>query len=174
MTNNQLDWQEELPFEAQQRREVFARFGLAMYFAQCLERQIGFLLATMYNKEFLQVPPEDRDAFFDREAKKTFGRMKGDLGKKAQFSKTLESRLNKAVKIRNWLVHRYFSERALNITTLEGREEIIFELQEKADFFKELDIEFTDLLFQWFYSRGGSKEEFESELAKFLRGNCAE
>lgn len=173
MSNDQLEWQEELPFEAQQRREVFARFGLAMYFAQCLERQIGFLLATMYNQEFLQVPPEERDAFFDREAAKTLGRMKRDLGKKTYLSTTLESRLHEAVKLRNWLAHRYFGERDLNITTPEGREQMIFELQEKADFLKELDREFTQLLLQWFYSKGGSKEEFKLELAKYLRGNNA-
>lgn len=33
MSNDQLEWLEELPFEAQQNREVFARFGLAMYFS---------------------------------------------------------------------------------------------------------------------------------------------
>lgn len=171
MSNEQLEWQEDLPFEAQQRREVFARFGLAMYFAQCLERQIGFLLATMYNQEFLQGSPEERDAFFEREANKTLGRMVRDLGNKAQLSTTLESRLEEALKLRNRLAHRYFSERALKITTLEGREQMIFELQEKAELFKELDREFTELLFQWFYSKGGSKEEFDLEMAKYLSGN---
>ena len=78
-----LEWQEDLSFEAQQRREGFARFGLAMYFSQCLEVQIGLLLASMYNQEFLRVPPEDRDAFFDRGSKKTLGRMKRDLGKQS-------------------------------------------------------------------------------------------
>lgn len=174
MSNDQLEWLEELPFEAQQKREVFARFGLAMYYANCLERQIGLLLATMYNQKFLQVQTEERDSFFDREAKKTFGQMVRDLGNKAQLSTTLESKLQKALKLRNTLAHRYFWERAFNITTLEGREKMIVELQKKADFFKELDREFKHLLLQWFYSKGGSKEEYELELAKYLSGNYAE
>ena len=37
-----LGGQEDLPLEAQQRREVFASFGVAMYYAQCLEHQLGF------------------------------------------------------------------------------------------------------------------------------------
>ena len=171
---NQLEWQEDLPFEAQQRREVFARFGCAMYFAQCLEVQIGLLLASMYNQDFLRVPSEDRDAFFERESRKTLGRMKKDLGKNAHMSPTLDSRLREAVKLRNWLAHRYFFERAINILTLEGREKMIFELQKKADFLKELDDEFTAILEKWFFSKGGSKEELESEMAKLRLGSMEE
>ena len=170
--NEQLEWQEDLPFEAQQRREVFARFGLAMYFAQCLEVQIGLLLASMYNQEFLRVPPEDRDAFFDRESQKTLGRMKRDLGN--NLSPTLENRLHEAVELRNWLAHRYFSERGINILTLEGREKMIFELQEKADFFKELDAEFNAIIEKWLFIQGISKEELESEVASFFRENNVE
>ena len=170
--NEQLEWQEDLPFEAQQRREAFARFGVAMYFAQCLEVQIGILLASMYNQEFLRVPPGDRDAFFDRESKKTLGRMQRDLGK--NLPPTLETRLHKAVELRNWLAHRYFSERQIDILTLEGREQMICELQEKADFFKELDAEFTAILEKWMSIQGISKEEIESEVASFFRENNVE
>ncbi len=145
-----------------------------MYSANCLERQIGLLLATKYNQKFLQAPPKQRDAFFEREAKKTFGRMVRDLGNKAQLSTTLESRLHEAVELRNWLAHRYFWERAFNFTTLEEREKMIFELQEKVDFLKELDREFSQLLLQFYYSKGGSEEEFELKLAKYLGGNNAE
>ena len=59
----------------------------------------------------------------------------------------------------------------LNITTPEGREQMILELQTKADFLKELDGEFTTLLEEWFFSMGGTKEELELELAKYLRGD---
>ena len=46
-----ISWQlEAAPFDAQQKREVLARFGLAAYYGQCVERQIALMLATMYNK----------------------------------------------------------------------------------------------------------------------------
>ena len=167
-----LEWQEDLSFEAQQRREVFARFGRAMYFAQCLEVQIGLLLVSMYNQEFLRVPPEDRDAFFDRESKKTLGRMKRDLGN--NLPPALENRLHEAVELRSWLAHRYFSKHAINILTLEGREKMIVELQQKADFFKELDAEFTVILNKWLFSQGISKEELESEVARVVRESNVE
>ena len=76
--------------------------------------------------------------------------------------------------LRNWLAHRYFSERAINILTLEGRKEMIFELQEKEDFLKELDAEFTVILNKWLFSQGVSKEELESEVANLFRENNVE
>ena len=68
----------------------------------------------------------------------------------------------------NWLAHRYFWERGINILTLEGRAKMIFELQEKADFFKELDAEFTAILEKWMFIQGISKEDIESEMASFF------
>ena len=104
--------------------------------------------------------------------KKTLGRMERDLGD--NLPPTLENRLHEAVKLRNWLAHRYFWERGINILTLEGREKMIFELQEKADFFKELDAEFTAILEKWMFIQGISKEDIESKMASFFRENNVE
>ena len=38
----------DLDSESYQIREVYALFGLAMYFAQCLERTIGISMVTVY------------------------------------------------------------------------------------------------------------------------------
>ena len=39
---------EQLDPESYQIREVYARYGLAMYQAQCVERQLALLLITEY------------------------------------------------------------------------------------------------------------------------------
>ena len=51
---------------------------------------------------------------------------------------------------------------------------MIIDLQTKAEFLKELDGEFTTLLEQWLFSKGGTEEELELELAKYLRGENVE
>ena len=162
-------WQEDLPLDAQQRREVFARFGVAMYYAQCLEQQLGLMLASMCNRQFLKVPAEDRDAFYDKELTKTLGRMAKDLTNIKSVSPTLKDRLKRAVKIRNWLAHRYFYERSSKILSLRGREHMISELQEQADFLQALDGEFTEILEKWMEHLGASKEDIYEEVRKFLR-----
>ena len=169
LKDGNLRWQENLPLDAQQRRQVFARFGLAMYYAQCLEKQLGLMLASMYNRQFLEVPPEARDVFYDRERTKTLGQMAKALKNAINISPTLKDRLNKAVEIRNWLAHRYFWERSRKILSWRGREHMISELQEQADFLQALDGEFTEIMKKWMEHLGVSKEDIYEEMRVFLR-----
>ena len=170
MLSNKFEWQQDLPVEAQQKREVFARFGLAMYHAQCLERQIKLMFVSMYNQKFLQVPLTGRNPFLDEESiRKTLGQIKKELKEKASLSPTLETRLAEAVNLRNWLAHDYFRVREREMLALEGREKMISELQEKADWLQELDREFTDILKNWLCIMGISKEEIESEIENYFQ-----
>ena len=92
-----------------------------------------------------------------------------ELKGKASLSPTLEARLVQAVKLRNWLAHDYFRVREKEMLTLDGREKMISELQEKGDFLKELDSEFMELWKDWFCSMGVSKEKIESEIENYVQ-----
>lgn len=59
--------QRELSEESGQIREAFARYGRAMFFAQCVEKQIAILLASTFKPDFLASSPDERDAYFDVE-----------------------------------------------------------------------------------------------------------
>ena len=161
-------WEEELPDYARQNREIFARYGLAMYNSQCLEQQIALMLSSMYNESFLQVTPEERDSFFDKNIGKTLGAMARDLRLANCLSEDLEVKMREAVKLRNYLAHRYFSERDKDILVEERREKMIIELQDWADGLKNLDNEFTDLLRSWLYRKGVSEEEIQKEIRIYL------
>ena len=163
-----FEWQEDLPLHARQNREVFARFGVALYFAQCLEQQIGLMLSTMYNRNLMLASPEERDTILDEVLSKTLGQMEKDLKSKNVLPSTLEPRLREAVKLRNWLAHRYFYDRAVEMLTKHGREHMIVELQRKADFLKELDEEFTCIQKQWRRKMGISDEHMQFEMQKLL------
>ena len=166
-----FEWNEELSFHEQQRREVFARFGLAMYFSQCLEKQVGIMLSSMFNETFLQVSSNYRDEFFDENASKTLGQMVTVLKNKGCLTDLLEARLRDAVKIRNWLAHQYFYERDKSILTLDGCGKMIAELQEKADSFKELDDELISMLRRWLKEKGVTEDEIKSEIDNYLKEN---
>ena len=160
----------DLTFEGHLRREAFAYFGRAMYFAQCLEQQLGVMLATMYNRQFFESPPEDRDAFYDTELKKTLGRMVKDIQNRKDVPPSLIQRLEKAVDIRNHLAHDYFYERARHIHFVGGMEEMISELQEMTEFLDELDREFSGIMRKFLKNNFGiTKEHIEAETAIFIR-----
>ena len=167
MSSGNYYWQEALPVDAQQRREVFARYGLAMYYAQCLEYQLGLMLASMCNHEFLDTPHEARDTLFDQELSKTLGQIAQNLKKVMPISPTLKDRLARAVEVRNWLAHRYFRERAKEILSVRGRDVMISELQERADFLQALDREFTGLMEKWLSRMGVSSEDIRAEMERF-------
>ena len=126
------------------------------------------MLSSMYNESFLQVAPEERDSFFDKNIRKTLGTMAKDLKLITCLSEDLEINLREAVKLRNYLAHRYFSERDKDILVEEERGKMIFELQDWADTLKNLDNEFTDFLRSWLYHKGVSEEEIQEEIRIYL------
>ena len=170
-----FEWNEELSTHEQQRREVFARFGLAVYFSQCLEKQVGIMLSSMYNEIFLQVQSDHRDELFDENISKTLGQMVKALKDRGCLTVSLEARLRDAVKMRNWLAHQYFFERDKSILTSSGCEKMIEELREKADSLKKLDDELVSMLKRWLEEKGVAEEEIKSEMDNYLakeNGDC--
>ena len=173
MSKPNVEWDQDLPVEGRQRRETFARFGLAVYQAQCVERQIGILIASALNRDFLRTSPEERDSFFDVEFAKTLGQLMRALSEMMPLNPELEPRLKRALQLRNWLAHDYFWQRAGSILTDDGRERMIAELQETADFFGTLDAELTAMSDKWLDRVGISRQVIEREMQKYKRGQNA-
>ena len=56
---------DDLDLNSKQRREVFARHGLAMYYVQCVERSLAILISSVFNKDFISSSPNIRDGFYN-------------------------------------------------------------------------------------------------------------
>lgn len=169
MEKSWIDWQRHAPtLEDQQIREVYARFGLAAYSGQCVERQIGLMLATMYGGQFASMKPEERDTAFETEFAKTLGRMANDLSDRLNLPSAFEGRLRHAVNRRNWLMHSYFWDRSITLTEVAGREDMIVELQELVDFFAGFDDELKQIHQMWLDRFGISKKQIKKELSRLI------
>ena len=121
--------------DPEQIKEVYARFGLAMYQAQCLEQQLALILATKYGPGPAKLSNTEFDNVLDALFSRTLGQLVNGIGKLASLSEDEEGRLQKAVTKRNWLAHRYFSDRSIDFLSESGREMMVEELQEVSDFF---------------------------------------
>jgi len=163
-----VDWDQELPLDGRQRRETFARFGLAAYQAQCVERALAILLASTHNPVFLQSSAGEQDRFFDTEFAKTMGVLVRTIGERVSLAPDLESRLGRAVDLRNWLMHRYFWERAWEITDNDGRERMIAELEEAANLLGALDDELSEISAKWLDEIGVSRGTVEALVAQWM------
>ena len=85
---------EALDTNAKQRRETFARYGLAMYHAQCVEKSLAILVSMVFNKEFLPSDPKRREEIQEELFARTIGRlvtrMKKQISVPPHLDQTLE------------------------------------------------------------------------------------
>ena len=155
---------EELDKESQHIREVYAKFGLAMYLAQCVERGIGLLLA-------LDPEPMTRSRFqsrFDSSFKLTLGRLLNKLKESSLLSENFESKLEEGNIKRNWLAHRYFWDRTGHFASEEGRSKMLEELQELINLFDQIDNELTRISEELSSRHGITEEKLKEALEKIL------
>lgn len=138
-----------IPAKNEEVREVYARFGLAIYSAQCLEH--GLVNAFLYLHLIPSKMPrshskeweDDVDSFASKHFEHTLGRMIKDLEGFTNVSPNLSKKLSEALKIRNWLAHDYFRERAREFLSHEGRTIMINELDDATNTMNEADAELS-------------------------------
>lgn len=159
---NQLDINQE------QTREVYAQYGLTMYFAQCLERGLAILLATAYGPGPRKITRMQYDILLNTLFKRTFGALVSNL-RTVPFPNHLEEQLQQALEKRNWLTHHYFWDRAGHLASQKGQEEMMLELKEMRELFSELDNELGRITNEWSSSHGVTNEVFQDALEKILK-----
>ena len=131
-------------------KNVYAHFGLAMYFAQVLEHG---LVNTMMCAELLPrragkpVPKKaweaEFDAFMNEQYQKTLGRLIHALKNATSVPPDLEGLLTEALEKRNYLAHHFFRERAEAFMSWKGREKMIEELHGAQKLFDDADARLT-------------------------------
>lgn len=119
---------EEIDEESWQTREVYAKYGLAMYFAQCLETGIINLLVALKLKDRGKITRTDIDLFMEENYQKTLGILISSLKQEMKISEDLENDLKELLDIRNYLAHRYFRIKAFDFMNKNGRQHMISEL----------------------------------------------
>ena len=129
--------------ESEHIREVYAHFGLAMYMAQCLERGLAVTLATRYGPGPTKISRTQYDELLEKLFSRTLGQLVKEIGRLAELNANERDQLQEALSKRNWLAHRYFWERTIDLVSESGRASMIKELQEATDSFQALDDLFT-------------------------------
>ena len=132
MTDDETDrWREP---EADEVRELFARFGRAYYHADVLHRGLCNLYSLSRIPDRgpvtrLRVEEHLRDAF-----KLTLGQVVRSL--ESDLSPALVKQLEDAIERRNFLAHHFWYERAHLMPSTGGVEEMVAELDAFAKLFQ--------------------------------------
>jgi hypothetical protein len=136
---------EDIDPESWHTRQVFAKFGLALYQGQVLEHEIVNLIVWSGISAGTYRSPDEMRTADGEMFKKTMGTLKTVLLSRRIDLSHLQNDLIKAVDLRNFLAHKYFRERAAAFTTHDGRERMIAELDSAVVFFEQVDADLTPL-----------------------------
>jgi hypothetical protein len=126
-------------------REVFARFGMALYRSQVLEHQIVALVIWTGIRDSRYRTLEESEAETAELFKLTMGKVKQTLISRRPDVAHLDELLLRAVRLRNFLAHEYFRQRVGVLHTEAGRITMIGELTKAAAFFEDVGARVEDL-----------------------------
>lgn len=128
-------------------KEVYAHFGLAIYFAQILEH--GLVNALVYADLLQNRKPnqtvEDFDLFMDTNFEKTMGELIQSFKKHVSVPTEFDQLLLDVRTKRNFLAHRYFRARAKEFVTEGGSKRMIVELEAARDLFIRTDAALSEM-----------------------------
>jgi hypothetical protein len=126
-------------------REVYARFGLAMYMSQVLEHGIVnallvlqfFATRTQYSK--IETWQSAFDKFYDDQFAKTFGNLLRALSSLKALPPLIIQKLEKSKTTRDFLAHSFFRQNDFKFLTQDGRLEMIDFCENAVEEFKAVD-----------------------------------
>src|SRR5262245_57635760 len=123
--------------DEQERKEVFAWFGAASYYAQCVEVElwIGRLFLVREDDPW---PEEQKWQRIENEALTMGGLLRRGEEEIGLENTELEA-LQACVEKRNWLSHHYWEQRSHLLASSEGCHQAVDELRELCEIFKRCD-----------------------------------
>ena len=175
MSNSEKIWPIE-DNESALIREVYARYGLAMYMAQVLEHgMVNALLILTLLPKFSEQQKRDAwekvvDAFSDVEFSKTFGNLLQTLNKTGKIGTEFFEALNKAKDTRNELAHRFFRDNDLAFMSRGGQEEMITRCESAISEFKLIDQQLELLCAPFRIQYGITDELLKQQYDEMLAG----
>lgn len=156
----------------EQTKDVYAHFGLAMYFAQVLEYAVvnSMVIGRMRDRD--TISRADIDAFREAQFERTLGQILRELRRHIDVPPDVEPTLRTALKRRNWLAHHYFRERSVEFMSADGRATMLAELQEATALFRAAD-ESLDQLTRGIREKYGIDDAaIEREMNELIRSGA--
>jgi len=119
--------QQELSPEDDQEREVYARYGSAMYYGQALEAELKGALVLAKLRDSSILSQDDFDETWTRNFKATMGTLLTRFEPYSTDDHELSEDLQLGLRVRNQLAHHFFWDHTDDLLTAPGRQRMINE-----------------------------------------------
>ncbi|WP_230192856.1 hypothetical protein [Paenibacillus sp. CECT 9249] len=116
--------------ESRHSREVYAYFGLAVYYSQVLEHQLSHMIVLLRHSQGTVPTERDLELLFERTRNNTLGQLILELKHSYRLKDNDLQELFEVLRTRNYIVHDYFKVRINDSFTRAGRDRMIRELIE--------------------------------------------
>jgi alpha-galactosidase/6-phospho-beta-glucosidase family protein len=118
-----------LKSEEGQLNAVFACFGSAAQHSQLFEDELRRFLDAYNKLRKTEITLEDLENRESKHDKKTMGALLKEVRKSVAFNEeAIDKKLDETLRKRNFLIHRFFLERAEKLDSQDGRMELLREL----------------------------------------------
>jgi len=155
---------EQLSPDDDQTREVYAKYGLAMYLAQVIEHGLANLV--LYAGTFHRIVTDEThvDALLDEMFSKTMGGQLHAVLGLIEFSEDQIERLQQVQKKRNMLAHSFWRERVGKTGSQAGRNDLLAELDAICEEFGTVNTEMDWMAMALMGLQGITPEMFRAEV----------
>lgn len=144
--------------ESEQSKELFAYFGLAVYYGQALEQQLTNLLLLTKLSQGRTPTEADLTDLYQRKLSNSLGQLIKEIQHHFPFSEQETAQLEEVWKQRNHIVHDYFKERIQETFTAAGRAKMIQELKRFKNKARRLEIKLQGYCTEMFKKLGLEEE----------------
>jgi len=161
-----------LPRDEWEQREIYAKFGLAVFFCQVVETGLViYLMLLQRATEGGEATTSQVDDLFDEFFGNTLGRnisnVKRVLGERGEW--VLADQMADVLKLRNELIHSWMRTRVLRQGTSENRLAMIEELEKAIPVLQSADRVITQRTQTMFAKAGIPEESVQSELQRLTQ-----
>jgi hypothetical protein len=165
---------EEIDQESWLARQVYAYFGLTIYWAQCIEHGIANVAVATGQADGLISTQEEFATDHAAMLRRTMGQARTELLRRRPDLTEFEDKLRRAVTLRNFLAHGYFRERTAAFMSTEGKEAMVHELERAAEFMEQVNEAFVGLSLDMIQAMGATEERLDQIYDKLHEGDFGE
>ena len=154
----------EMPGQAE-LAPVYAEFGAAIHDTQVLEFGLVLLMALATRYEDAKFDSDAVSSLSSAQAGQTIGELFRAVRKKEHFTSPERKAIHKAIRLRNDLVHRFMVDKVERLLSVEGRKDLIEELQAIRRSVQFADQIIASLMNHYLDEYGASLEELQDYAA---------
>ncbi|GFO63086.1 hypothetical protein M1B72_18175 [Geomonas paludis] len=143
---------------------IYLEMGAAVQDCQRIELYISFIVTLLIDLSDGDLTEEEFRGSMESLGAQTMGRLMEEIKQKVGFTDESVHALRKALKARNFLIHRFYNERSDLLLTNEGRDRALREIRTKRAALNTANAMLDPVMKDLIRLKGIDMDQFRSEL----------